>query len=284
MRLKSKPQAPFVLFAALTVMSVPLLTQCAWFGNVGSFLVSEQDEARLGKEFDNHLRTDPAAKKEYPVFVANTPERKAMQDYVIGLAKEVHAAVPAKERPGYAFTYTLIDADVQNAFAVPGGYVYIYTGILKTMKDESELMGVLGHEIAHVTQHHYRDALAKETGLQVLLQVLVGEDAGQLKKIVAQSFGALASLSFSRDNESDADKAGTRYLATTGRNPLGIAKYFQRVKNPGPQWLSTHPAPKNRVETVTAQVRKNSGYTALATDSARTNFRSRFTQMTGTVR
>jgi predicted Zn-dependent protease len=94
----------------------------------------------------------------------------------------------------------------------------------------------------------------------------------------------LASLSFSRDNESDADKAGTRYLATTGRNPLGIAKYFQRVKNPGPQWLSTHPAPKNRVETVTAQVRKNSGYTALATDSARTNFRSRFTQMTGTVR
>jgi predicted Zn-dependent protease len=281
MRLKPKSRAPFILLA---LFGVPLLTQCAWFGNIGSLLVSEQDEARLGKEFDNHLRTDPAAKKEYPVFVANTPERKAMQDYVIGLAKEVYAAVPAKERPDYAFTYTLIDADVQNAFAVPGGYVYIYTGILKTMKDESELMGVLGHEIAHVTQHHYRDALAKETGLQVLLQVLVGEDAGQLKQLVAQSFGTLASLSFSRDNESDADKAGTRYLATTGRNPLGIAKYFQRVKSPGPQWLSTHPAPKNRVGAVGSQVRGNTGYAALAADSARTNFRDRFVKMTAPVR
>jgi predicted Zn-dependent protease len=281
MRLKSMSRAPFVLFA---LVSAPMLTQCAWFGNLGSYLVSEQDEARLGAEFDAHLRTDPEAKKEYPVFVANTPERKAMQDYVIGLAKEVYAAVPAKERPSYAFTYTLIDADVQNAFAVPGGYVYIYTGILKTMKDESELMGVLGHEIGHVTRHHYRDALAKETGLQLLLQALVGNDAGQIKTLVAQSFGALASLSFSRDNESDADKTGTRYLAATGRNPLGIAKYFQRVKSPGPQWLSTHPAPKNRVSSVQAQVAKTPAFATLAADSARTNYRDRFAKMTAPAR
>ena len=283
MRLKPMTRAPFVLFALL---AAPLLTQCAWFGNLklGSYLVSEQDEAQLGAEFDAHLRTDSTAKKEYPVFVANTPERKAMQDYVLGLAKEVYAAVPAKEKPSYPFTYTLIDADVQNAFAVPGGYVYIYTGILKTMKDESELMGVLGHEIGHVTQHHYREALVKDTGLQLLLQALVGNDAGQIKTLVAQSFGALASLSFSRDNESDADKTGTRYLAASGRNPLGIAKYFQRVKSPGPQWLSTHPAPKNRVSNVEAQVSGNASYMALAADSARTNYRARFVQMTAPAR
>lgn len=271
-------------FVFIPVLSVGLLTQCAFFGFAGPMLVSESDEARLGAEFDAHLRSDPAAKKEYPVFVANTPERKAFQDYVLGLANEVYAAVPKSEKPGYPFKFTLIDADVQNAFAVPGGYVYIYTGIIKSMKDESELVGVIGHEIAHVTRHHYRDALAKEAGLSILLQVLVGEDAGQLKKVVAQTFGSLASLSVSRDNETDADKYGTKYTAGTGRNPLGIAKYFERVKNPGPAWLSTHPAPKNRVETVKAQVRTTPTYAALAANSAVTDYKARFDQKTAVIR
>jgi predicted Zn-dependent protease len=276
---------PRLLGASLIASaSLTLFAQCALLGYAGPLLVSESDESRLGAEFDKHLRTDPAAMKEYPVYVANTPERKAFQDYILGLAQGVYEAVPKKEKPGYAFHYTLIDADVQNAFAVPGGYVYIYTGIVKTMKDESELAGVLGHEIAHVTQHHYRDALAKETGLSVLIQVLAGENASELKKVVAQTFGTLASLSVSRDNESDADENGTRYLAATGRNPLGIAKYFERVKNPGPQWLSTHPAPKNRVATVKAQVSKNTAYTALANNAAVTDYKARFDQMTAIVR
>jgi predicted Zn-dependent protease len=271
-------------FVIVPVLSIGLLTQCAFFGYAGRMLVSESDEARLGAEFNTQLRNDPAAKKEYPIFVANTPERKAFQDYVIGLAQEVYNAVPAKEKPGYAFTFTLIDADVQNAFAVPGGYVYIYTGIIKSMKDESELVGVLGHEIAHVTRHHYRDALAKEAGMSILIQALAGQDAGQLTQVVAQAFGTLASLKVSRGNESDADAFGTKYLAATGRNPLGIAKYFERVKNPGPAWLSTHAAPANRVETVKAQVRGNSGYAALAANAAVTDYKSRFDKMTAVVR
>lgn len=264
--------------------SLLLFTQCAFFGYAGPLLVSESDESRLGAEFDAQLRTDPAAKKEYPLFVANTPERKAFQDYVIGLAQQVHAAIPAKDKPKYAFTYTLIDANVQNAFAVPGGYVYIYTGIIKSMKDESELVGVLGHEIAHVTRHHYRDALAKQAGMSILYEALVGKDAGQLTQVVAQTFGTLASLSVSRDNESEADKYGTKYTAALGRNPLGIAKYFDRVKDPGFAWLSTHPAPKNRVETVQKQVSGNAGFSALAANAAVTDYKSRFEQMTKVIR
>jgi predicted Zn-dependent protease len=271
-------------FAFVPVFSVVLLAQCAFFGYAGPLLVSESDEARLGAEFDAQLRTDPEARKEYPVFMATTAERQAFQNYVINLANEVYAKVPAKERPGYAFKFTLIDADVQNAFAVPGGYVYIYTGIIKSMKDESELAGVIGHEIAHVTRHHYRDALAKQAGLSIVLQALLGNEPGQLTQVVAQTFGALASLSVSRDNESDADEAGTKYLASTGRNPLGIAKYFERVKNPGPQWLSTHPAPANRVETIKAQVRTNSTYSSLAANAAVTDYKSRFDQMTAVIR
>ena len=265
-------------------LALGVFVQCSFFGLAGPLLVSESDEARLGAEFDRQLRTDPEAKKEYPVFAANTPERKAFQDYVIGLANEVYNAVPKKERPEYPFTFTLIDADVQNAFAVPGGYVYIYTGIVKSMRDEAELVGVLGHEVAHVTRHHYRDALAKQVGLSLVVQALAGDDAGKLTQFVGQTFGALASLSVSRGNETDADEYGTRYTATTGRNPLGIAKYFERVKNPGPAWLSTHPAPKNRVETVKAQVRRSEKYSTLAADSARTNYKERFDRLTAVIR
>jgi predicted Zn-dependent protease len=271
-------------FVLIPVFSLGLFAQCAFFGYAGPLLVSEADEARLGAEFDAQLRTDPKARQEYPVFVPNTTARQAFQNYVLGLANEVYAAVPAKDKPGYPFKFTLIDADVQNAFAVPGGYVYIYTGIIKSMRTEAELVGVLGHEIAHVTQHHYRDALAKQAGMSILFQALLGNDAGQLTQVVAQTFGTLASLSVSRDNESEADNYGTRYLATTARNPLGIANYFDRVKNPGPQWLSSHPAPANRVETVKAQVRNNASFSALAANAAVTDYKSRFDQMTAAIR
>ncbi|MCD6025362.1 MAG: peptidase family [Fibrobacteria bacterium] len=269
------------LLLPLAAASVFLLTQCA---GLGAFLVSENDEARLGAEFDRQLRTDPAAQKEYPVYVANTPERKAFQDYVVNLAQSTLAAVPAGQRPGYPFKFTLIDADVQNAFAVPGGYVYIYTGIIRTMRDESELAGVLGHEIAHVTRHHYREAMARNTGLAVLVDALDGNDQNKIRQLVVQNLGALASLRVSRENESDADKYGTRYLAATGRNPLGIAKYFGRMKGSGLEWLSTHPDPGNRVGEVQEQVRENSSFRALAADSAVTNYRSRFQQMTAVLR
>lgn len=281
---RSTSRSRLLRWLVIPAFSLLAFNQCALLGYAGPMLVSESDEAKLGAEFDAQLRTDPEAKKEYPVFVANTPERKAFQDYVIGLAQQVYGAIPAKDKPGYNFTYTIIDAPVENAFAVPGGYVYIYTGIIKTMKNESELVGVLGHEISHVTRHHYRDALAKETGMSMLYQALLGDDAGQLTQVVAQAFGTLASLSVSRDNESDADKYGTKYSAATGHNPLGIANYFERVKNPGPQWLSTHPAPKNRVETVRAQVAKNEAFSALAANAAVTNFQSRFEQMTAVIR
>ncbi len=268
----------------IPAFSLLLFSHCAMLGLAGPLLVSESDESKLGAEFNTQLHTDPAQVKEYPVFVANTPERIAFQNYVIGLAQQVYGTIPAKDKPGYAFTYTLIDAPVENAFAVPGGYVYIYTGIIKTMKNESELVGVLGHEISHVTRHHYRDALAKQTGISLLYQALVGKDAGQLTQVVAQAFGTLASLSVSRDNESEADKYGTKYTAASGHNPLGIANYFERVKSPGPAWLSTHPAPKNRVETVRTQVANNSGYSALAANAAVTDYQSRFDQMTAVIR
>src|SRR4051812_20529326 len=114
----------FLLLASFT-----LFVQCAgFFNSAGKMLVSDSDEAKLGAEFNKALTTNDTAKREMPIFVPKNAAQADLQNYIIGLAQEIVASLPASEKPSYNFTYTLIDKDVENAFAVPGGYVYIYTG------------------------------------------------------------------------------------------------------------------------------------------------------------
>jgi predicted Zn-dependent protease len=255
---------------------------CDFFGTTGALLIPESKEEELGKTFDDTLRHSAQGKAEFPIFVPANAAEAEFETYVKGLADSVLRAIPRRERPGYGFTFTIIRKDVENAFAVPGGYVYIYTGIIKKMQDESELVGVLGHEIAHVTRHHYRDALAKQASFSLLVQALMGNDAGKLAQLVAGSLVGLASLRVSQDNEKEADEYGTLYEAAVGRNPLGIAKYFARVKGSGIPWFSTHPDPGDRVEDVTAQVNASPQLKALA-DTSR-NYTAQFLSKTQVVR
>lgn len=264
---------------ALSLVSLSLFVQCAgFFTGAGKMLVSDSDEAKLGAEFNKTLTTNDTAQREMPVFVPKNQAQVDMQNYIIGLAQELVAALPEGEKPKYNFTYTLIDKNVENAFAVPGGYVYIYTGILKKMQDESELMGVLGHEITHVTHHHYRNQLAKNTALSVALETaMIATNAGQGTQMAAQAAFQLANLKFSRSDESDADKSGTLLLGRTGRNPMGIAKFFTRAQNAGvPEWLSSHPGNSNRVSAVDKLVRKDPALKALSDNAPATDFRDRY--------
>lgn len=261
------------------ILSIGILTHCAnFFNKEGEMLVSDSDEAKLGAQFNQSLTTNDTAKREMPLYVPKNAAQTNAQNYVLGLCHEIIAAVPANEKPSYPFTCTLIDKDVENAFAVPGGYVYVYTGILKKLKDESELAGVLGHEITHVTHHHYRRQLAKNTDLGLALQVgLTASGAGQGSQMAAGAMFQLAGLKFTRSDEAEADQGGTVITARMGRNPLGIAKYFERAKSSGtPEWLSDHPGNSNRVSAVTKTVHGNAEYSKLAADSATTNYQSRF--------
>ncbi len=267
------------------LIAAVLLTRCScdFFGTTGALLISEADEMKLGAEFDLQLRTVDSIKVHYPIYQANTAEKIVFQNYVLDLAKEIVAAIPKGDKPGYPFTFTLVDTAIENAFAVPGGYVYIYTGIIKKMKDESELAGVLGHEIAHVTQHHYRDAMAKDAALSLLFQALLGNDAGKLTQLVAGSFFQLAAIKVTRSNEAEADEYGTKHVAYVQRNPMGIAKFFSRYPGTGFGWLSTHPDPPDRVGSVTREVNGIASYKALAADSLKTNYQTRFEQKTAAL-
>ncbi|HNY31106.1 MAG TPA: M48 family metalloprotease [Fibrobacteria bacterium] len=254
---------PSSLFSRITTI-LPLLAlsmsmaQCSCSDTLGSMFISEDDELRLGSEFDAQLRS-PENAAEYPIYEATSSEKREFQTYVEETFQSVYSAMPKSERPSYPFKIAIVDRrDVVNAFAVPGGFVYVYTGIINKAENESELAGVLAHEMAHISHHHYRDAVMKQAGLSILLDALLGEDASQLTQAVASMFSTLTQLKVSRENEDDADATGTRYLGDSHRNPNGIATLFGRMPSSGIDWLSTHPASTDRVKAVNGLVSSES--------------------------
>ena len=205
-------------------------------------LVSESQEASMGLEADQQFHG------LYGDF-----EDRSVQAYVESVARPLAAV---SERPGLPWTFRVVDDPQVNAFALPGGYVYVTRGILAHMNSEAELAGVLGHEIGHVTARHSASAQSKQmlgmAGLGV--GMILSPTLRQGGDALAQAFG-LVFLKFGRDQESQADQLGLRYIVRKDYQPEGMLDVFRMldgVTNSSggdrlPNWLSTHPAPGNRL-------------------------------------
>jgi predicted Zn-dependent protease len=137
---------------------------------------------------------------------------------------------------------------ILNAFCTPGGYIYVYTGIIKFLDSEDQLAGVMGHEIAHADERHSTEALTKQYGTDVLFAILFGNDSSAVADIAKGMLG----LSYSRKNESEADMRSVDYLYPTQYDARGAAGFFEKLDGQGgiPEFLSTHPNPDNRVEDI----------------------------------
>jgi predicted Zn-dependent protease len=139
------------------------------------------------------------------------------------------------------------DDSTLNAFCTPGGYIYIYTGILKFLESEDEFAGVLGHEIGHADMRHSTRQMTKMFGVQVIVSILAGN-----REMLGQVTQALVNLRFSREHEREADECSVRYLCPTDYNAAGGAGFFEKIQEMGgqtpPEFLSTHPSPDGRIE------------------------------------
>lgn len=164
-----------------------------------------------------------------------------------------------KYQQEFPWTVKIIrDDDMLNAFATPGGHIYVYTGLINYLEDEDHFAGVLAHEIAHADKRHSIKQLQREYGISLLLSVALGNDPGTLQQIVAQLAGNFTGLKFSRDAETEADNASVDYLGGTSYYACdGAAGFFikleQEAQQPGSsvlEFLSTHPNPGNRVENI----------------------------------
>lgn len=144
------------------------------------------------------------------------------------------------------------DSTVLNAFCAPGGYICVYTGIIKYLDNEAQFAGVLSHEMAHADRRHATDQLTKAYGLQILIGIILGNNTNQLAEIAANLAAGAATLAFSRNAEYEADEYSVKYLYETAYDARGVGGFFLKmdgVPQP-PEFLSTHPHPDNRYDKI----------------------------------
>jgi predicted Zn-dependent protease len=239
----------------LLVLTVSLLiSACATNPVTGkrefSFM-SEAQEISVGRELDQQVR------QEMGVY-----EDEELQRYVRDLGMRL---AQQSERPNLPWSFVIVDSPAINAFALPGGFIYITRGILPYLDNEAQLVGVLGHEIGHVTARHAAQQYTR--GMGASLGVLVGSIfVPQVRPFadLAETGAGVLFLKFGRDDELQADALGAEYAAQGGWDPDQVPAFLTTLsriaevsdRNGVPNWLSTHPQPENRVERVAETVQK----------------------------
>jgi len=214
-------------------------------------LMSESEEKEIGRQADVEIR------QEMGVY-----EDQRLQSYVEEIGLKMAAT---SHRPDLPWHFTIVDSAAINAFALPGGYIYITRGILAYLGDEAQLAGVLGHEVGHVTARHAVQAYTRAFGAQLGLTI------GGILAPATRPFSGLAEtglgllfLKYGRDDEVQSDRLGAEYAVTNGWDPDGVpamlstlARLEETSDRRGiPNWLSTHPDPASRVGEVAAIVKQ----------------------------
>lgn len=142
-----------------------------------------------------------------------------------------------------------------NAFALPGGYIFVLTGILDNIEAPEEVIGVLGHEIGHVIHRHGIKRIAQSFWFRILLMQVLGDVAG-IADVLAGQAGNLLSLKFDRDQETESDTFGVDLMIKTGFDPTPVPNFFERLPDHNlPEWFSTHPNPDGRADELRDRLR-----------------------------
>jgi predicted Zn-dependent protease len=193
--------------------------------------------------------------KKYPLL----PDSDPIAQYVQRLGRRLTAQLP---QPTYPFQFHVINQKEINAFALPGGPVYVNLGAIRACSNEAQLAGVMAHEISHVYMRHSTHQASKEAVAQLPLGVvgamLGGSMGGQLAQIGMQITAGSVFLKYSRDAESQADHVGAQLMYDTGYDPYQLALFFARLEEEGgargAQFFSDHPNPGNRSEAIRKEI------------------------------
>ena len=188
-------------------------------------LISPEEENMLGAQLKAELE-----KGTMDMPAIRYLQEPTLKAYIVGLAEKVVSIGRAK-RPEFTWKVEVIDDDSQvNAFATPGGYLYVYTGLLRAADNEAEVVGVLGHETGHVLARHFAQRLVKTYTVQGLVAIALGKDAGALSQLAGSILAQGYLLSFSRENETEADEYGARLASQAGFDPNGLVTFFQKLE------------------------------------------------------
>lgn len=225
----------------------------------GANIFSESDDVKFGRDLDKEIKSLP---KEYPL-LKNRPD---ISDYVKNMGKYIINNSPKiKYKNVFPYEFQVINDSIVNAFCTPGGFIYVYTGLMKFIDNEATLAGVIAHEIAHAERRHMTQRLTSYYGVSIILGIVLGDNPNAMAEIAANLFVGLGFLANSRSDEEEADYYSIRYLMTTKYYPGAITFFFDKIKEeqrkkgttPGDldRLLSTHPLPQDRIDNVKAQLK-----------------------------
>jgi len=252
MRLKLNQIGFYTFLCAVTLFSVSIFYSC------GANLFSEEDDIQLGRELDKQIKADPAT---YPMLQGH----QDVKDYVNGIGKYILESSPKIQYKNiFPYNFQIINDTIINAFCTPGGFVYVYTGLMKFIDNEATLAGVMGHEIAHAERRHMTQRLTSYYGISMALNIVLGTNPNAVADIVANLFVGLGFLANSRSDEEEADNYSIKYLSTSKYYPGAITYFFDKISDeqkkkgqtPGSldRLLSTHPLPQDRIDNVKYQL------------------------------
>src|SRR6266568_1452912 len=250
--------------AALLVwcLAAPQLMEARVQPTHGFDLFSAQEEVQAGQQ------ASVEANKQLPLLSESDP----ITQYIKRLGANLASHAPGEKWP---YNFHVVNQKEINAFALPGGPVFVNVGTIQAADNEAELAGVMAHEISHVVQRHGTRAASKQMMAQLplaLVGVIFGRGALSQAAQLGISFGAGSYLlKNSRQSESEADLLGTDIMYDTGFDPHAMAAFFAKIEEEGgargPQFLSDHPNPGNRVQSVSKEVATLPRKTKYRTDS-----------------
>jgi len=259
---------PLLLLVAATASGCVTTGTSPVSGNTRAYAYSWDEEVKIGKEADQQIQ------QQYGIV-----EDEALQQYVDEVAQNVlkvshmrRSDTPAKFR-NTEFAFRVLDSPIINAFALPGGYVYVTRGLMAHLNNEAQLAVVLGHEIGHVAGRHASKQAAKQQIMQGVLvggaiagQAAFGGNVGENVLGIGGQAAQLLSLRYSRGNERESDQLGVEYAVKAGYDAAEGSAFFTSLKRKSkqsgrslPTWQSTHPDPGKREDTVQELARQWDG-------------------------
>jgi len=236
-----------ILMAALVAVAACAVNPAT--GRRELSLVSEAGEIQMGRDADPQITAQ--------LGLVDDPE---LQRYVSDLGLRL---ARVSERPDLPWSFKVVDDPIVNAFALPGGFIYVTRGILAHFDSEAELAGVLGHEIGHVTARHSVSQMSRQQLQQIGLGVgmILSEDVRRIGGLLGAGM-QLMNLRYSRGDETESDELGLRYVTRLGYDPTAMIGVFEMLAEAGggsgegriPEWQLTHPYPENRAENIRARI------------------------------
>ena len=237
---------------------------------------SDKDDIEMGATLDKEIRSKPT---EFPILV-----NLELQGYVQSIVKQLIRSPLVKRKKTYSYKVTILNDDKAiNAFCTPGGYIYVYTGLLKFLDNEASLAAVLSHEIAHAEKRHVRQRMLSAMGVQLIVSAILGNGSSVFKEMGLQIAGTLALLSNSRGDELEADELGFLYLQSSPYYQGAMSYFFEKIAKEEKRnrmskavesLLSTHPIPEERLKANSERIRAAKIHSPIPSNLLETRYKS----------